>query len=42
MEVDAAKAWLLSYNEDGTTAMAKIRDGMRCVDTQFIGHSNSG
>jgi predicted RecB family nuclease len=28
-EVDAAKAWLLSYNEDDTTAMAKIRDGMR-------------
>jgi predicted RecB family nuclease len=29
MEADAAKAWLLSYNEDDTTAMAKIRDGMR-------------
>ncbi len=29
IEVDTAKAWLLSYNEDDTTAMAKIRDGMR-------------
>jgi predicted RecB family nuclease len=25
----AAMAWLLSYNEDDTVAMAKIRDGMR-------------
>ncbi|OBI56751.1 ribonuclease H-like domain-containing protein [Mycobacterium sp. E787] len=24
-----AKAWLLSYNEDDTIAMARIRDGMR-------------
>ncbi len=28
-EVDAAKAWLLSYNEDDNAAMAAIRDGMR-------------
>jgi predicted RecB family nuclease len=28
-EVDAAKAWLLSYNEDDNTAMATVRDGMR-------------
>ena len=28
-EVNAAKAWLLSYNEDDTIAMARIRDGMR-------------
>jgi predicted RecB family nuclease len=28
-EADAAKAWLLSYNEDDNRAMAKIRDGMR-------------
>jgi predicted RecB family nuclease len=28
-EVDAAKAWLLSYNEDDNRAMANIRDGMR-------------
>jgi predicted RecB family nuclease len=28
-EADAAKAWLLSYNEDDNAAMAKIRDGMR-------------
>ena len=24
-----AKEWLLTYNEDDNTAMAKIRDGMR-------------
>ena len=28
-EMNASKAWLLSYNEDDTIAMAKIRDGMR-------------
>ena len=28
-EVAAAKAWLLSYNEDDNAAMAAIRDGMR-------------
>lgn len=28
-EASAAMAWLLSYNEDDTVAMAKIRDGMR-------------
>jgi predicted RecB family nuclease len=28
-EVDAAKAWLFSYNEDDNRAMAAIRDGMR-------------
>ena len=28
-EVGAAKAWLLSYNEDDTIALARIRDGMR-------------
>lgn len=28
-EADAAKAWLLSYNEDDNRAVAKIRDGMR-------------
>lgn len=30
-EVDAAKAWLLSYNEDDNTAMAVIRDGIRAL-----------
>jgi predicted RecB family nuclease len=28
-EVNAAKAWLLSYNEDDTISVARIRDGMR-------------
>ena len=28
-EVEAAKEWLLSYNEDDNAAMATIRDGMR-------------
>jgi len=28
-EADAAKAWLLSYNEDDTIAMAKLRRGAR-------------
>lgn len=28
-EVAAAKTWLLTYNEDDTAAMAKVRDGMR-------------
>jgi predicted RecB family nuclease len=28
-QVNAAKAWLLSYNEDDTIALARIRDGMR-------------
>jgi predicted RecB family nuclease len=30
-EVAAAKEWLLTYNEDDTAAMAKIRDGMRTL-----------
>ena len=29
LQNDAAKAWLLSYNEDDNRAMAVIRDGMR-------------
>jgi predicted RecB family nuclease len=28
-EAAAAKEWLLTYNEDDTAAMAKVRDGMR-------------
>jgi hypothetical protein len=28
-DVDAAKVWLVSYNEDDNAAIAKIRDGMR-------------
>lgn len=28
-EVEAARAWLLSYNEDDNAAMASVRDGMR-------------
>ena len=28
-EVNAAKEWLFSYNEDDNRAMAAIRDGMR-------------